>query len=112
VQIKSGKQDNCKLEDDEIDALCKYFKLVCVLWDGVFSLAWKKNPTTDNSQQFQQFVKANVIGHVNLGLSITPKLHLMFKHVRWHMDNIKGGLGNKMEDWIKKLHQVGKQLQA
>jgi hypothetical protein len=28
------------------------------------------------------------------------------------MDNIKGGLGDKMEDWIKKLHQVDKQLQA
>ncbi len=28
------------------------------------------------------------------------------------MDSIKGGLGDKMEDWIKKLHQVGKQLRA
>ena len=28
------------------------------------------------------------------------------------MDNIKGGLGNKMEDWINKSHQVSKQQQA
>jgi hypothetical protein len=86
--------------------------LVFVLWDGAFSLVQKKNTTTDNSQHFQQFVEAAVIEHVNLGLTITSKVHLMFKHVRWQMDNIKGGLGNKMEDWIEELHQVGKQLQA
>ena len=28
------------------------------------------------------------------------------------MINIDGGLGDKMEDWIEKLHQVGKQLRA
>jgi hypothetical protein len=70
--LKSGKQDNCELEDNGIDALCKHFMLVFVLWDGAFSLAWKKNPMTVNSQQFQQFVKAAVIGHVNLGLKIAP----------------------------------------
>ncbi len=70
--LKSGKQDDCKLEDDDIDALCTHFKLVFVLWDGAFALAWKKNPTTDNSHQYQQFVKAAVIWHVNLGLIITP----------------------------------------
>jgi hypothetical protein len=105
---KSGKQDDCKLEDDDIDALCAHFKLVFVLWDGAFALAWKKNPTMDNSHQYQQSVKAAVMGNVNLGLTITPKVHLMFKHVRWQMDNIKGGLGNKMEDWIEELHQVSK----
>ncbi len=52
------------------------------------------------------------MGHVTLGLTITPKVYLMFKHVRWQMDNIKGELGDKMEDWIEKVHQVGKQLQA
>jgi hypothetical protein len=86
--------------------------LVFVLWDGAFALAWKKNPTTDNSHQYQQYVKAAVMGHVTLGLTITPKVYLMFKHVRWQMDNIKGELGDKMEDWIEKVHQVGKQLQA
>ncbi len=112
--LKSGNQDNCKLEDNDIDALCKHFKLVFVLWDGAFLPVQLKNLMTNNSQQYQQFVEAAVIviGHVNLGLTIAPKVHLMFKHVRWQIDNIKGGLGNKKEDWIEKLHHVGKQLQA
>jgi hypothetical protein len=29
--LKSGKRDNCELEDDHIDVLCKHFKLVFVL---------------------------------------------------------------------------------
>ncbi len=36
-----------------------------------------------------------VIGHVSLGLTITPKALLMLKHVRWQMENIPGGLGDK-----------------
>ena len=42
---------------------------------------------------------------------ITPKVHLMLKHVRWQMENLQGGFGNKMEDWIEKQHQTGKQTQ-
>jgi hypothetical protein len=29
--LNSGKQDDCELEDDDIDALCAQFKLVFVL---------------------------------------------------------------------------------
>jgi hypothetical protein len=34
------------------------------------------------------------------------------KHVQWQMENIPGGLGDKMEDWVEKQHQIGKQEQA
>ena len=34
------------------------------------------------------------------------------KHVRCQMEKIKGGLGDKMEDWIEKQHQMGKQERA
>ena len=86
--------------------------MVFLLWDGAFSLARKKYPSEEDAKQYQQFIDAAVIEHVNLGLTITPKVHLMFKHVRWQMVEIEGGLGDKMEDWIEKLHQVGKQLRA
>ena len=32
----------------------------------------------------------------------------MLEHVEWQMANIEGGLGNKMDDWVKRLHQTGK----
>jgi len=78
---------DCELDNKCIDALCQHFKLVFLLWDGAFSLARKKNPTTEDAKQYQQFIGIAVIEHVNLGLTITPKVHLMFKHVRWQMAN-------------------------
>jgi hypothetical protein len=35
---------------------------------------------------------------------------MILKHVEWQMTNIKGGLGNNMEDWVEKLHQTGMQI--
>ena len=35
---------------------------------------------------------------------------MMPKHVEWQMTNIKGGLGDKMEDWVERLHQTGMRM--
>jgi len=110
--LKSGKRSNCELSDDDIDALCRHFQSVFLLWDGAFSYARKINPTENDVIAYQEFVDAAVIGHVSLGLTITTKVHLMLKHVRWQMENIPGGLGDKMEDWVEKQHQMGKQERA
>ncbi len=45
-----------------------------------------------------------------LRCTITPKVHLMLKHVAWQMGKIKGGLGDKMEDWVERLQQTGMHL--
>jgi hypothetical protein len=78
--FKLGKRDNCDLSDEDIDTFCQHFQSVFVLWDGEFSFARKFNPTTEDVRMYQQFIDAAVKGHVKHGLSITPKVHLMFKH--------------------------------
>jgi hypothetical protein len=35
----------------------------------------------------------------------------MLKHIAWQMQNIWGGLGDKMEDLVERLHQTGMHLQ-
>ena len=32
----------------------------------------------------------------------------MLEHIEWQMTNIWGGVGDKMEDWVERLHQDGK----
>ena len=54
------------------------------------------------------FVDAAAKGSKDLRCTVTPKVHLMLKHVEWQMRNIWGGLGDKMEDWVERLHQDGK----
>jgi len=50
---------------------------------------------------------AAVQGHTDLKCPITPKVHLMLKHVEGQMEDLSGGLGEKMEDWVERLHQDG-----
>jgi hypothetical protein len=104
----SRKRDGCELNNDDMEELCKHFHTVFLLWDGAFAYARKINPTAEDAKIYEQFVEAAVAGHLRLGLTITPKVHLMLKHVRLQMVNIDGGLGNKMEDWVEKQHQMGK----
>ena len=80
-----------------------------VLWDGAFSLARTVNPMKLHVITYQRnvLVLAAVEGSKALKCTVTPKVHMMLKHVEWQMTNIKGGLGEKMEDWVERLHQTG-----
>jgi hypothetical protein len=75
------------------------------LWDGAFSLARKIDPTDEDAETYQRFALAVLQGSLILQCSITPKVHAMLKHVKWQMQNLPGGLGDKMEDWVERLHQ-------
>jgi hypothetical protein len=108
IIFKGGKRPNCVLSDANIDALCLQFREVFVLWDGAFSLARTINPTEMDIKTYRMFVNAAAKGSKDLRCTVTPKVHLMLEHVEWQMRNIRGGLGDKMEDWVERLHQDGK----
>ncbi len=109
VIFKEGKREGCLLSDADINSMCLHFREVYVLWDGAFSLARTVNPTNDDAETYQKFVLAAMQSGAILGCPITPKVHTMLRHVEWQMKNIPGGLGNKMEDCVKRLHQWGMQ---
>jgi hypothetical protein len=106
--FKGGKRPNCTLSDANIDAFCLQFREVFVLWDGAFSLARTIDPTKIDTSIYRMYVDAAVKGSKDLQCTVTPKVHLMLEHVEWQMANIEGGLGDKMEDWVERLHQTGK----
>ena len=60
--LKSGKQSNCELSDDDFDTLCRHFQSVFLLWDGAFSYARTINPTENDVIAYQQFVDAASLG--------------------------------------------------
>jgi hypothetical protein len=65
----------------------------------------------NDMKTYLRYVSTAVHGNDALRCTVTPKVHLMLKHVVWQMRNIRGGLGNKMEDWVERLHQTGMCLQ-
>jgi hypothetical protein len=108
--FKEGKRGDCLLLDAEIESLCLHFREVFVLWDGEFSLARTVNPMELDVITYRRYVLAAVEGSKTLQCTVTPKVHMMLKHVEWQMTNIKGGLGDKMEDWVERLHQTGMRM--
>lgn len=108
--FKEGKRQNCQLTDDNIDSLCLHFREVFVLWDGAFSVARTEYPTNDDFERYRENVDAAVQGSKELGCTVTPKVHMMAKHVEWQMRTLRGGLGDKVEDWVERLHQTGIRL--
>ena len=94
--------------DTQIEELCEQHKRLFLLWDGAFSAARTINPTEEDFIMYSRFVRAAVKCHVEVGCSVTHKVHLMVSHVLTQMRTIPGGLGKKMEDWVELQHQSGK----
>ncbi len=96
VIIKAGNRPGSVLSDAHVEVLCLHFKKVFVLWDGAFLLAQTVNPMEHDTTTYLRYVQAAVHGNAALRCTITPKVHLMLKHVACQMRNIWGGLGDKM----------------
>jgi hypothetical protein len=97
VIFKEGKRENCIFSKAAIDRMCLHFREVFVLWDAAFSLAQTVNPMETDITTYQRYVLTVVHGNVVLHCTVTPKVHLMLKHVVWQMEETKGGLGDKMK---------------
>ena len=110
--FKEFKREDCVLEDSDITKLCEEHKLVFLLWDGAFSCARTINPKEQDVKMYKRFVDAAVFCHMKIGCSVTPKVHLMLKHVVQQMKSFPGGLGDKMEDWVELMHQTGQRLRV
>ncbi len=106
--FEEGKRPTCVLSNANIDTLCLQFREVFVLWDGAFLLARTINPVEADMKIYRLYVNAAVQGSKDLQCTVTPKVHLMMEQVEWLMRNIQGGLGDKMEDWVERLHQTKK----
>jgi hypothetical protein len=92
VIMKEGKRPNSILSNADVDALCLHFREVFVLWDGAFSLARTVGPMEQDTKTYLRYVLAAVHGNDALGCTVTPKVHMMLKHVAFQM-RYSGGVG-------------------
>jgi hypothetical protein len=91
VIMKEGKRPDSILSDANVDALCLHFWEEFILWDGAFSLARTVNPMENDTKTYLRYVSTAVHGNDSLHCTVTPKVHLILKHVAWQMRNIRGG---------------------
>jgi hypothetical protein len=107
LKKEENRNANSSMSTAEIDLLCENTKQLFLLWDGAFALARKIKPTPEDCELYRQFVQAAVECHVVMGCNITHKVHLMLAHVYLQMKSVPRGLGEKMEDWVERQHQIG-----
>ena len=50
-----------------------------------------------DTKTYLRYVLVAVHGNDALGCTVTPKVHMMLRHVAFQMRYIRGGLGDKME---------------
>ena len=94
------------MSDLDIDDLCSRFANLLLLWDGAFSYATKIDPTLEDIAMYDRYCSAATRSHIAIGCNVTPKVHLMYRHVAIQMERIPGVLGQKREDWVEQLHQI------
>lgn len=82
---QENAKEDCKLSHDDIDELCQKYSDLYVLWDGAFSYVSTMNPTIADIVIYERFVTAAVHLHKDLGMNVTPKVHLMWKQVKHQM---------------------------
>ena len=100
------------MTDPEIDEMCTKFKHLFQLWDGVYATARTVDPTEQHIELYDRFVDAAMELHLDVGCSLTHKCHLAWVHTKDQMRKLRGGLGDKTEDWVERQHQDGGRLRV
>ena len=67
------------------------------------------DPAEEDISQYSAFVTTAVDVHIEEGLRVTSKVHLVWKHVAQHM-RLSYGLAWKREDWVEHIHQITNRL--
>ena len=95
--LKANKNPYCELSDVQLDAFCTRIGNLFLLWNGDVSYASKVDPSPADIWMYNRLVSAAVYCHIAEGCNITPKVHLMWRHVAVQM-NLPGGLEQKRID--------------
>ena len=91
----------------KINKTCDDVGRALKLWDGAFSAIHVDDPTPEHCDETQLRIDKAMAQCRKMGMSITPKLRGMERHVVNQMRTIPGGIGKHMEHWIEQYHQIG-----
>jgi hypothetical protein len=113
--ILKNKKRGDSIDDETIDQKCIEYKKLLDLVDAALAYLHIRFPGEDNMAETKDAIDKAVKLADELGLSITPKWHLLGAHVypqhKYLVDNGWGGLFFLDESFIEKAHQRNLKLQ-
>ena len=113
-KINDRLLDNSELHPPCIESftllLLQHGRLFCAQ-DGVYAHLRLIDPSIEEMRQTRERIEIMRIQWEEMGLSVTPKAHLIFEHAADDQERL-GGLGDKIEDPLEKRHQEQMQYDA
>jgi len=76
----------------------------------IFCHSHASDITPEHCKKTQETIDIAMLQMRRMGISVTPKMHGMEKHIVMQMQTIPGGIGRLMEHWIEQYHQIGYRL--
>ena len=112
LETHSQRNDDWGYEQISAEELTNKLNLYTTIFgvlDVVFSLIRKPAPTEGEIKELEFMIGVLDTLWRKAELSVTVKAHILFKHV---VDQVKqfGGIADKVEDFVEKAHQVGRNL--
>ena len=100
--------DNCTIDNEEIVSLCDKHGKMLVMFDNVFSAFYTKRGKHSNDAHNRLLSDLEHVRQcwVQLQISITPKLHVIFYHVPFLLYKFNGGFDKLEESRIEQSHQT------
>ena len=99
-------RDKGMASNKEITTVCTAYGRVYLLLDSCFSFIYRirNRPATETEKQtLEDRIEVLKVQWEEIGLSITPKMHLMLNHVLKQIGTING-YGSMCEDHIERNH--------
>ena len=112
--FQKRQNDNIPIRPPDLDTIrskIEVHKKIFQAQDAVYSHLRILHPTTEEKAETRKRIRIMERLWHEMGLSETPKAHLIFKHAADDQDMF-GGLGDKVEDPIETRHQEQMQIDS
>ena len=102
--LKSSKREDSELSDEATEKHYTDCGFLLTRFDNYFRIL--RTGTNTDKARAEQARDLALSKLREMGLSVTPKAHLLERHAVEQMCAIVGGLQHLLEDWVEKFHQT------
>ena len=108
VALLAVKHDECELTNEQLQQIMESYRQLYTLLGTCFSLLRQILPTENDLEHLEDSIDlARKLWVSELSISCTPKAHALFDGHAFEQHKRLSGIGDKLEDYVEKGHQVG-----
>ena len=102
--LKKRKREDSELSNDDIQTICDDCATLVTRFDDYFHIL--RTGTSSDKARAERARDLALSKLRDMGLSVTPKAHILERHAVEQMCAFAGGLQHLVEDWVERFHQT------